>query len=106
MAFWDELKEKITQGSQEAIQKTRDMAEVMSTNASITESKRKINELYLELGQMLEEKGLSNTTPRNLSEPHPYRFYVSDDAGRFTDFANSILPVDVKTARIVPIEEY
>ena len=55
---------------------------------------------------MLKEKGISNTTPRNLSEPHPYRFYVSDDAGRFTDFANSILPVDVKTARIVPIEEY
>ena len=63
-------------------------------------------ETAIELGQMLEEKGLSNTTPRNLSEPHPYRFYVSDDAGRFTDFANSILPVDVKTARIVPIEEY
>ena len=31
MAFWDELKEKITLGSQEAIQKTREIAEVVTT---------------------------------------------------------------------------
>ena len=67
MAFWDELKEKITQGSQEAIQKTRDMAEVMSTNASITESKRKINELYLELGQMLVRKAFDGMTSEDIA---------------------------------------
>ena len=67
MACWDELKEKITQGSQEAIQKTRDMAEVMSTNASITESKRKINELYLELGQMLVRKAFDGMTSEDIA---------------------------------------
>lgn len=63
-------------------------------------------ETAIELGQMLSERGLRSRTLRNPGEPNPYRFFVSDDAGRFTDFANSILPVDVKTARVVPIEEY
>ncbi|MDO4804826.1 MAG: glutamate racemase [Lachnospiraceae bacterium] len=63
-------------------------------------------ETAIELGQMLSEQGLRSQTMRSPEEPNPYRFFVSDDAGRFTDFANSILPVDVKTARVVPIEEY
>ena len=56
MAFWDELKEKITLGSQEAIQKTREIAEVVTTNANISESKKKISELYTELGEVLEDE--------------------------------------------------
>ncbi|MBQ8053517.1 MAG: zinc ribbon domain-containing protein [Lachnospiraceae bacterium] len=67
MAFWDELKEKITQGSQEAIQKTRDIAEVMQTNASISESRRKINELYLELGQVLVKEAFDGMTSEDLA---------------------------------------
>lgn len=63
-------------------------------------------ETAIGLGQMLRECGIANCTPRDEGEPSPYRFFVSDDAGRFTDFANSILPVDVKMARIVPIEQY
>ena len=67
MAFWDELKEMITQGSQEAIQKTKDIAEVMQTNAGISESKRKINELYSELGQMLVKDAFDGTTSEGLA---------------------------------------
>ena len=33
MAFWDEIREKITQGSQEALQKTKDIADVVTINA-------------------------------------------------------------------------
>jgi glutamate racemase len=58
------------------------------------------------LKSMLDESGLSARVPQKADEPTPYRFFVSDEEQRFAEFANSILPIDVKTARIVPIEEY
>lgn len=63
-------------------------------------------ETAVALTVLLQEKNLVNTTAAKKNEPYPYRFYVSDDAERFADFANSILPVDVKTARMIPIEQY
>ncbi len=59
-----------------------------------------------ELKRLLRSEALENDSPRMPGEPYPYRFFVSDDAERFAGFANSVLPVDVKSARIVPIEEY
>ena len=59
-----------------------------------------------ELEKMLNEQHLACSCVRDASEPYPYRFFVSDDAEKFTDFANSILPVDVKTAKIIPIDGY
>lgn len=58
------------------------------------------------LKAMLAEQGLTNSCPADAGEPYPYRFFVSDEAERFAGFANSVLPVDVNSARIVPIEEY
>ena len=55
---------------------------------------------------MLAASGLANSRPVDKNEPYPYKFFVSDDAKKFKDFANSILPIDVTNARIVPIEEY
>ena len=59
-----------------------------------------------ELGRMLACRGLESTGTMEAGEPYPYKFFVSDDPDKFTSFANSILPVDVKMAKIVPIEEY
>ena len=59
-----------------------------------------------ELEKMLAASGLANVRPMDKNEPYPYKFFVSDDAKKFKDFANSILPIDVTNARIVPIEEY
>lgn len=67
MAFWDELKEKITLGSQEAIQKTREIAEVVTTNANISESKKKISELYTELGEMLVSKAFEGMSAADIA---------------------------------------
>ena len=39
-------------------------------------------------------------------EEFPYRFYVSDLADKFTEFANSILPYDVSMTRKIDIEKY
>ena len=63
-------------------------------------------ETAMELERVLKKVGLENTLPREKNMPYPYKFFVSDDAERFADFANSILPIDVKSAKIVAIEEY
>jgi len=59
-----------------------------------------------ELERLLAREGLASESPRSHDEPYPYRFFVSDEAEKFTDFANSILPVDVGRARMIPIEDY
>lgn len=61
-------------------------------------------ETALGLKKMLEEKGLLN--PGSAEEEFPYRFYVSDLAEKFQQFANSILPFDVRMTKKINIEEY
>ena len=61
-------------------------------------------ETALELGRLLEEKGLSSTGTKQ--EDFPYRFYVSDLADEFRGFANSILPYDVEMTKKIDIEKY
>lgn len=71
------------------------------------EGVRLVNPAYetaLELGKMLEEKGILCTG--NGQEEFPYRFYVSDLAEKFTTFANSILPYDVEMTQKIDIEKY
>lgn len=62
-------------------------------------------ETALELKGLLKEKGL-NREPDALLEGEKYQFFVSDLAEKFTDFATSILPSDVKETRKINIEEY
>ncbi len=57
-----------------------------------------------ELKRLLEKKGISN--PGMAPEEFPYRFYVSDAAEKFKQFANSILPYDVRVTQQINIEEY
>lgn len=61
-------------------------------------------ETALALGRMLDAHGLRSTG--NTCEEFPYRFYVSDAADRFKEFANSILPYDVEMTQQIRIEEY
>ena len=58
------------------------------------------------LQELLNGNGLANQTAPSPEDPTPYRFFVSDEPERFAGFANSILPIDVRKARLVPIEEY
>ena len=39
-------------------------------------------------------------------EEFPYRFFVSDEEEHFQEFANSILPYDVKMTKQINIEEF
>ncbi len=61
-------------------------------------------ETAVELGRLLEEQGILRDRQAGLKSPHEY--YVSDAAEKFMDFANSILPYDVDTTRVIQIEEY
>ena len=61
-------------------------------------------ETALELGKLLEEQGLSS--PGTEQKEFPYRFYVSDLADEFKEFANSILPYDVEMTKKIDIEKY
>ena len=71
------------------------------------EEVRLVNPAYetaLELGRLLEREDLSGD--ENVQEEFPYRFYVSDLAEKFKDFANSILPYNVEKTQKIDIEKY
>lgn len=62
-------------------------------------------ETAIELKELLAKRGLS----RDVHEPfegEQYEFYVSDLAEKFTDFATSILPNEVKETKKIEIENY
>lgn len=61
-------------------------------------------ETAIELKQLLEAKGLQ-CDPSAVTQ-EKYQFFVSDLAEKFTDFATSILPWDVKETKQINIEEY
>ena len=71
------------------------------------EGVRLVNPAYetaLELGRLLEEKDLLSTGKEQAD--FPYKFFVSDLADKFKDFANSILPYDVEMTQKIDIEKY
>ena len=71
------------------------------------EDVRLVNPAYetaLELLRLLKEKDLLSIGTGQ--EEFPYRFYVSDLADKFKDFANSILPYDVEMTQKINIEKY
>lgn len=55
MAFFDQLGQKLTQTSQGAVKKTRDMAEVVRLNNAISEETKKIEAAYREIGKLYYE---------------------------------------------------
>lgn len=61
-------------------------------------------ETALELKELLDKNDL--TCEPEKMEGEQYQFFVSDMAEKFTDFATSILPHDVKETRKINIEEY
>lgn len=66
MSIWDELGQKLTQGSQEMLQKARDLTGVVTMNSDISDSKRKIRDLYAELGELLVAEAFEGVTAEQL----------------------------------------
>lgn len=74
----------------------------------VGESVNLVNPAYetaKELEQLLKERGIANPGEK-APVKEPYRFYVSDLADKFKNFANSILPYDIETTIKINIEEY
>lgn len=62
-------------------------------------------ETALELKAMLRDRGLLNQEAPKLGS-NQYQFYVSDAAGKFKQFANSIIKYGILSAKTVNIEDY
>lgn len=62
-------------------------------------------ETAIELRELLKANGLNREMPAPDGE-EKYQFFVSDLAEKFTDFATSILPNEVKETKKINIEEY
>lgn len=68
---------------------------------------RLVNPAYetsMALKKLLEENNLLRKEATE--EEFPYRFFVSDAADKFKEFANTILPYDVEKTQQINIEEY
>lgn len=63
-------------------------------------------ETALELQELLAAEGLACTPGLADGDPEKYQFYVSDLADKFTAFATSILPDQVKETKRIAIEDY
>lgn len=63
MAFFDELGQKLTQTSQDAVKKTKDMAEAVRLNGVINDETKKIEAGYRELGKLYYEKCAGREDP-------------------------------------------
>lgn len=63
MAFFDQLSQKLTQTSQDAVKKTKDMAEVVRLNSAITEETKKIEAGYREIGKLYYEQCADRDDP-------------------------------------------
>lgn len=62
-------------------------------------------ETAIELKELLEQNKLINSQ-KQPSDGSGYAFYVSDLADKFKQFANSILPYDIETTKLINIEEF
>ena len=61
-------------------------------------------ETAVELGKLLDKVDMRSESQED--GEFPYRFFVSDAARKFTQFANSILPVETAVTQQINIEEY
>ena len=61
MAFFDDLGKMITQTGQDAVNKTKEVAEVAKLNNNINSAKNKIDDLYKQIGQAFAERNADTT---------------------------------------------
>ncbi len=52
MAFFEDLGKKITQTSQEVMQKTKDFTDVAKLNSALSDEESRVNNIYCQIGQL------------------------------------------------------
>lgn len=81
MAFLEALGKKISETSQEVVQKTKDTAEVLKLNSMIADEENQLKELYIELGKSYYEANYS-------SIPEEYTSLFANIKEKHTNIAN------------------
>ena len=51
-SFFEGLGKKVSQTGQDAMKKTKELAEMTKINSQIAEEEKKLNKLYMKLGQL------------------------------------------------------
>lgn len=64
MAFFDEFGKKISDASQNTIQKTKNLADTAKLNSMITETEKKVKELYSDLGKQFYSDNIECKDPK------------------------------------------
>ena len=78
-----------------------------SISRYLGESIKIVNPAYeaaKDLKNLLEEKDIANDGTK--TEGLQYQFYVSDEAEKFRNFANTVMPFEINSTNVINIEEY
>ena len=78
-----------------------------SISRYLGESIKIVNPAYeaaKDLKNLLEEKDIANDETK--TEGLQYQFYVSDEAEKFRNFANTVMPFEINSTNVINIEEY
>ena len=81
MAFLDALGKKLSETSQEVVQKTKDTAEVLKLNSMIADEERLLKEYYIELGKTYYEANKD-------SIPEEYASHFANITEKHANIAN------------------
>lgn len=68
MDFWNDMKRNITQTSQEAVQKAKDIAEISKLKSKQDELQRQITEIYIHIGQDITTEWKEHCSDDNVPE--------------------------------------
>ncbi len=81
MAFFEALGKKISETSQEVVQKTKDTAEILKLNSMISDEENQLKEYYIELAKAYYEANKN-------SIPEEYASYFANIAEKHANIAN------------------
>lgn len=81
MAFFEALGKKITETSQEVVQKTKDTAEILKLNSMISDEESQLKEYYIELAKAYYEANKD-------SVPEEYASHFTNIAEKLANIAN------------------
>ena len=86
MAFFEEIGKKITQTGQGAVQKTKNMTEIVKLNGQISDEEKKINQFIAQIGNAYFEKYADQLAPEML----PFINGIKESKSKINDYSEQI----------------
>ena len=89
MDFWNDMKRNITQTSQEAVQKAKDIAEISKLRSKQEELQHQITDLYIHIGQDItaewKEHASADTAPEEFLLPQSCYHQVAENISKIME---------------------